>query len=188
MFIGIDYGAQMAGTSVICYRERGLFRFERSGKGQEADQWMMELVEQLGPTAIYIDAPLSLPSAYFGKGSDHFFRRADRETGGMSPMFLGGLTARAIRAASHWRSHGIDVFEAYPAALVRIEWKYLRIGTRRTIPQHHLRLMAGMFQLPPPAPKDRHEADAWLCWLVGHRHQLGEAKSFGDRSEGLILA
>lgn len=188
MFIGIDYGAQYAGTTVICYRDRGLFRFERSMKGQESDSWMMERVKGIGPAAIYMDAPLTLPAAYYGKGNDHFFRRADRETGGMSPMFLGGLTARAIQAASQWRSSGIEVFEAYPSALVRIEWDYLKIPGRRSIPQHHLRLMAGMFQLPPPTPKDRHEADAWLCWLVGHRHQLGLAKVFGDHAEGAILA
>jgi predicted nuclease with RNAse H fold len=188
MFIGIDYGAQLAGTTVICSRERGLFRFERSIKGQETDPWMMQRVAEMNPSAVYMDAPLSLPAAYYDKGTDHFFRLADRETGGMSPMFLGGMTARAIKAATHWRANGINVFEAYPSALVRMEWDYLKIPKRRTIPQHHLRLMAGMFHLPPPAPKDRHEADAWLCWLVGHRHQHGQARTFGDHSEGLILA
>ena len=188
MFIGIDYGAQYAGSTVICIRERGLFRFERCAKGQEADAWLMQRVRELLPSAIYMDAPLTLPAAYFGKGNDHFFRLADRETGGMSPMFLGGLTARAIQAASQWRSSGISVFEAYPSALVRMEWDYLKIPKRRTIPQHHVRLMAGMFQLPPPGRKDRHEADAWLCWLIGFRHQQGVAKSFGSHSEGLILA
>ena len=47
--------------------------------------------------------------------------------------------------------------------------------------------MADMSALPPPAPRDRHEADAWLCWLSGYRHCAGEAKSFGDQQEGVIL-
>ena len=51
-----------------------------------------------------------------------------------------------------------------------------------------LRLMAGMVLVPPPEPADRHEADAWLCWVVGHRHQRGEAKVFGTMEEGVILA
>ena len=187
MFIGVDFGAQTAGTTAICYRDRGLFHFVRSQKGQESDPWLADWVKANRPERIYIDAPLSLPAAYFGKGDDFIFRLADRKAGGMSPMFLGGLTARAMRAAAKWRALGIEVFEVYPAALVRHEWDFLKIPSGRAIPRHNLRLMAGMFMLPPPLPADRHEADAWLCWLTGHRHQQGTSISFGDRSEGLIL-
>jgi predicted nuclease with RNAse H fold len=186
-FIGIDFGARSAGTTVICHRERGLFRFSRCAKGDDTDAWLERTVRGMAPQAIYIDAPLSLPGAYFGKGNDHFFRRADRLAGGMSPMFLGGLTARAIRLAQGWRAQGIEVHEVYPAALVRHEWDYLRIPAAKAIPKHKLRLMAGLFTLPPPEPKDRHEADAWLCWLSGYRHRQGNAVRLGDEHEGLIL-
>jgi predicted nuclease with RNAse H fold len=185
--IGIDFGARTAGTTVICHRERGLFHFQRCAKGDDGDAWLNATVISMAPEAVYIDAPLSLPGAYFGKGDDHFFRRADRLAGGMSPMFLGGLTARAIRITEHWRSLGINVHEVYPAALIRQEWDYLKIQSGRAVPPHKLRLMAGMFALPPPAPKDRHETDAWLCWLSGHRHQCGSAKALGEAEEGVIL-
>jgi uncharacterized protein len=161
-FIGIDFGAKAAGTTAICHRERGLFHFQRSAKGDDADAWLLERVCSMAPQAVYMDAPLSLPGAYFCKGNDHFFRKADRLVGGMSPMFLGGLTARAIRLAEAWRKEGIEVHEVYPAGLIRQEWDYLKIPSGRNIPPHKLRLMAGIFALPPPAPKDRHEADAWL--------------------------
>ena len=187
-FLGIDFGAQQAGTTVICFRERGLFRFERSVKGEESDPWLEEVVQRIRPAAIYIDAPLSLPGAYFGKGEDWFYRRADRLARGMSPMFLGGLTARAMRLSERWRTQGIAVHEAYPSALIRTEWDFLKIPAGRAIPPHKIRLMAGMFMLPPPSPKDRHEADAWLCWLIGHRHQQGQAQVFGEAREGVILA
>ena len=186
-FIGIDFGARTAGTTVICHRERGLFHFQRSGKGDDADGWLMERVIAMRPGAIYLDAPLSLPGAYFGKSNDHFFRLADRLAGGMSPMFLGGLTARAIRLAEQWRKSGIRVFEVYPSGSIRHKWDFLKIPAGRSIPAHKLRLMAGVHALPPPAPKDRHEADAWLCWLIGHQHQLGQAVSVGDELEGVIL-
>lgn len=186
--LGIDLGAKHAGTTAIAWRERGLFRFDRCSKGEDSDTWLRERVEHLAPAAIYIDAPLSLPAAYFGRGEDHFFRRADRLAGGMSPMFLGGLTARAIALAKTWRAKGIAVHEAYPAALVRHRWDYLGIQAGKVIPRHKLRLMAGMFELPPPQPRDRHEADAWLCWLIGHRHEQGEALRFGTEDEGIILA
>lgn len=185
--IGIDLGARFAGTTVLCMRERGLFMFERVAKGEDVDAWLEQRIKELAPTAIYIDAPLSLPGAYFGRGDDHFFRRADRLAGGMSPMFLGGLTARAIRLAAQWRAWGIEVHEVYPAALIRHEWDYLKIPAGRAIPPHKLRLMAGMFALPPPATRDRHEADAWLCWLSGLRHRSGRAKLIGDQEEGAIL-
>lgn len=186
-FIGIDFGARTAGTTVICHRERGLFHFQRSGKGDDADGWLMERVSAMRPEAIYLDAPLSLPGAYFGKSNDHFFRLADRLAGGMSPMFLGGLTARAIRLAEQWRKSGIRVFEVYPSGSIRQKWDFLKIPARRSIPAHKIRLMAGVHALPPPAPKDRHEADAWLCWLIGHQHLLGQAVLVGDEEEGLIL-
>ncbi|MBK9276123.1 MAG: DUF429 domain-containing protein [Flavobacteriales bacterium] len=186
--IGIDFGARTAGNTVICLRERGLFRFERTPRGDDGDAWLQRRVAELTPAAVYIDAPLSLPGAYFGRGDDHFFRHADRQAGGMSPMFLGGLTARAIRLAGQWRTSGIAVHEAYPAALVRHSWEFLHIRSGRAIPRHKLRLMAGMCMLPPPEPHDRHEADAWLCWVIGHRHRRGEALHFGQPDEGLILA
>ena len=186
-FIGIDFGAKTAGTTVICQREGAFFRFYRCEKGEDADAWLEEHVTLLAPVAIYMDAPLSLPGAYFGKGQDYFYRSADRLAGGMSPMFLGGLTARAIRLAERWRAAGIEVHEVYPAALVRREWDYLKIASRKSIPAHSLRLIAGTFTLPPPAPKDRHEADAWLCWLSGHRHQMGKAVLLGDEPEGRIM-
>jgi predicted nuclease with RNAse H fold len=186
-FIGIDFGAKAAGTTVICHRERGLFRFQRSEKGGDADAWLEERVSTIRPEEIYIDAPLSLPGVYLGKGEDHFFRLADRLAGGMSPMFLGGLTARAMRMAQQWRASGIRVHEVYPAALIRQEWDYLKLPSGKAIPRHKLRLMAGMFALQPPAPKDRHEADAWLCWLSGFRHRTGQARILGDQQEGSIL-
>ena len=188
LHLGIDLGARNAGTTAICHRQRGLFLFDRCAKGADTDAWLAEQVHRLRPGSIYIDAPLSLPGAYLGRGDDHFFRAADRQAGGMSPMFLGGLTARAIRLAGIWRADGIRVHEAYPAALIRRNWEFLRIPAGKAIPRHTLRLLAGLCQLPPPSPADRHEADAWLCWLIGHRHRSGEASSYGDPREGVILA
>lgn len=186
-FIGIDLGARSSGNTVICRRERGLFVFERTQQGKDGDAWLEDRIHEMRPGAIYIDAPLSLPGAYFGRGSDHFFRAADVQARGMSPMFLGGLTARAIRLAEHWRGQGIAVHEVYPAALIRRAWEHLHIAPGRAIPRHKLRIMAGMCTLPPPAPADRHEADAWLCWVIGHRHRGGKAIAFGVPEEGLIL-
>lgn len=185
--IGIDFGARNAGTTAVCYRAKNMFRFLRCSKGSDSDAWLERTVTDLGPSAIYIDAPLSLPGVYMGRGADHFFRVADHQARGVSPMFLGGLTARAMRLAAVWRTQGITVHEAYPAALVRHAWEALGVEPRKAIPKHKLRIMAGMITMPPPDPSDRHEADAWLCWVIGHRHQRHEAIALGDPTEGIIL-
>ena len=106
----------------------------------------------------------------------------------MSPMFLGGLTARAMAFAARWRKAGIAVHEAYPSALIRHAWEGLKIKPGAAIRPSQLRIMAGMVLMPPPEPADRHEADAWLCWVIGHRHRSGQAQVFGVPDEGLILA
>lgn len=186
--IGIDFGARTAGTTAVCYLHHGLFRFRHSVKDGDGDAWLESTITELRPKAIYIDAPLSLPAAYTGRGDDFFFRAADLQAKGMSPMFLGGLTARAMRLAAGWRKQGIVVHEAYPAALIRHAWEVLDVEPRKAIPRHKLRIMAGMVTLPPPVPADRHETDAWLCWVIGHRHLRGEALSFGTKQEGRILA
>jgi uncharacterized protein len=185
--IGIDFGARTAGNTVICYLERGLFRFLHSEKDSDGDAWLENTVAGLRPGAIYLDAPLSLPAAYNGAGTDFFFRVADHHAKGMSPMFLGGLTARAMRLAAQWRAQGILVHEVYPAALIRRSWESLNVEPRKAIPRTKLRIMAGMIAMPPPEPSDRHEADAWLCWVSGHRHLRGEAVAYGKEEEGVIL-
>lgn len=186
--VGIDLGARRSGNTAVCVREKSGFRFHRCAEGGDGDEWLKDLIAGIQPRSIYIDAPLSLPGAYFDRGEDFSFRAADRLAGGMSPMFLGGLTARAMSLADLWRKGGIAVHEAYPSALIRHAWESLDIRPRVAIPRSKLRLMAGMMLLPPPEPADRHEADSWLCWVIGLRHQRGEALSFGNAAEGVILA
>jgi uncharacterized protein len=185
--LGIDLGARASGNTVVCYFEHGLFRFRHSVKDEDGDAWLEGIVSELSPQAIYIDAPLSLPAAYSGRGEDYFFRLADRQAKGMSPMFLGGITARAMQLAAGWRKQGIAMHEAYPAALIRHAWEVLDVEPRKAIPRHKLRIMAGMVALPPPVPADRHEADAWLCWVIGHRHLRGDSLALGNTTEGVIL-
>ncbi len=186
--IGIDFGARSSGNTAVCYLDGGLFRFLRPAKDTDGDAWLESTVVDLRPQVIYIDAPLSLPAVYAGRGEDFFFRLADHQAHGMSPMFLGGLTARAMRLAALWTEQGIAVHETYPAALIRHAWEGLKVEPRKAIPKHKLSVMSGMIAMPPPTPADRHEADAWLCWVIGHRHQRGEAIIYGREKEGLILA
>ena len=106
MHIGIDYGAKLAGTTAICFEQSGQLKIWQSEKKKDADKFVQESIKQLQPTTVFIDAPLSLPLAYFGEGENYFYRECDKILKGMSPMFLGGLTARAMRLAKPYTRNG----------------------------------------------------------------------------------
>jgi predicted nuclease with RNAse H fold len=122
---GIDFGAKTAGTTVIAVlqqRNNSLeLSYHMSIKGRDADAFVEEGLCQYNPSVVCIDAPLTLPGVYRGLPgcSDYFFRRCDLELRAMSPMFLGGLTARAMRLAHRMKSHNVPLLETYPAELAR---------------------------------------------------------------------
>lgn len=119
MHVGIDYGSKLAGTTVLCWEQDGQLHYQQSEKKKDADQWLIQLIQELSPPEVFIDAPLSLPAAYHGKGEDFFYRDCDRELRAMSPMFLGGLTARAMKLRHLLSPQQIVFQETYPAELVR---------------------------------------------------------------------
>ena len=124
MIVGIDYGSKMAGTTVIARMyEHNKVDLQASAKNQDADKFISDFMEANQDIWLaYIDAPLSLPIAYksLNGSNDYFYRQADRITGAMSPMFLGGLTARAMQLKEQISKKGIKVVETYPAKLAEV--------------------------------------------------------------------
>ncbi len=118
MHLGIDFGAKLAGTTTVCFANDGQLYQLQSNKKQDADAWLRHLVEEQKPSAIFMDAPLSLPSVYKSFGADYHYRACDRAVGAMSPMFLGGLTARAMQLRARFPE--IPFYEAYSAQHVRM--------------------------------------------------------------------
>lgn len=118
LLLGVDYGSKLAGTTAVCYLySEGNAAFLSSRKGEDADKMLLDFVLKHGPANLFLDAPLSLPLAYFqgtAHGTDFFYRQCDRQLGAMSPMFLGGLTARAIKLSFELKNVGASVFETYP--------------------------------------------------------------------------
>ena len=119
--IGIDLGSRMSGNTVLSIFDHGRIHFMRVDKNVCADTFSLNAVQHYLPQHVFLDAPLSLPGIYRGiKGcKDYHFRKADRELKAMSPMFLGGLTARAIELSDKMRKDGIPVFETYPRIMAR---------------------------------------------------------------------
>jgi uncharacterized protein len=186
MHIGIDYGSKMAGTTVLCWRQDDGFEFLQSRKGEDADAMILRhLTQSPKGVRVFLDAPLSLPFQYYHplEDGDYFYRHCDKALGAMSPMFLGGLTARAMKLAAHLRSLGHEVRETYPAGLRKI----LQIPSFSTSAD-------GFHALLPPewaqglADKltNEHRADALLAWWSGHRFTQGEAQPNGSIIEGVI--
>ena len=184
---GIDFGARNAGTSVCIFRDRDQWVIGQSLKKSDADRYLSDLIQELKPGHIFIDAPLSLPMVYrkdkISRESDFHYRHCDRETGAMSPMFLGGLTARAIRLRAEWEEAGIEVHETYPAHLVNIldAGEYYKKDLDRFLGK-----ISDQTGFIPPPLSNWHEVDAFLAWISGMRHLSGKARKFGYPEEGLI--
>jgi predicted nuclease with RNAse H fold len=93
----------------------------------------------------------------------------------MSPMFLGGLTARAMKIKASLTKQGLHVYETFPSALA----KYLKLETGKCLSQ--------ALNMKVPRIKDQHEFDSILCLLSAKRYLRGVALAFGDNREGVII-
>ncbi len=188
--IGIDFGAKMAGTTAICYSESDTLKLLQSAKKQDADRFILDFVFERQPRQIFIDAPLSLPLVYTQaeQEEDYFYRASDRELGAMSPMFLGGLSARAMRLKALIEKSGIRCFETYPAAFV----KKMLIGDHEykkdiEVFKYYCKCKWNDNLILPATMDNWHQIDAFLAWWSGHRHQSGQTLSFGNTVEGTII-
>lgn len=191
-FIGIDYGSKLAGTTVVAFaNNRNVIQFKTSEKKKDADKFLIKMVEEIQPEFIFLDAPLSLPGVYNNpkKFDDYFYRKGDKILKGMSPMFLGGLTARAMRLKQQFENQGIKVIEIYPAIHAqRMELKSYNYKKQLqyipdviSILDHNLPLKVDWKSI-----KTWHQVDALLAYYAGFRYMKGDAESFGDVEEGAI--
>lgn len=187
MIAGIDFGSKLAGTTVLAWFDGQQLHLEQTAKGQDADALLEKWVAEKSIKQIFMDAPLSLPGVYTGEGSDYFYRAGDRELGAMSPLFLGGLTARAMRLAAGWRKAGVEVYEAYPGAL----WK--EIGDKKLAYKKDtahlsdcLALLQKHWPVGLPAPTNWHQFDALMALTTGWRYEQSLVKVYGEAQEGRI--
>lgn len=187
IWAGVDYGSKLAGTTCVSFLENDWITVLQSRKGDDADQWLQQVIQENNIQKVFLDAPLSLPAAYFDASSDDFFyRKADRILGAMSPMFLGGLTARAMRLKRTWNSQGITVYETYPAALNK---ELALANYKKDIGEflNELFQQKGLEKITlKESIKNWHQLDALLAWYSGWRHQHAMAKEIGD-DNGLII-
>ena len=188
--VGIDYGNKYAGTTVICYNSGNKIKFVQSSKNTDADSFLLNELAYLHPDLIMIDAPLSLPGVYWlgNDYRDHFFRSCDRELKAMSPMFLGGLTARAISLIK--KMNGTEVIETYPRKLVDImhlpeaQYKHSKqdLGSFTEQLQSISDVRFNKAQIT-----SWHHVDAFLALLSGLRYLGRNDQKYGIPEEGIII-
>lgn len=198
---GIDFGARYAGTTVVAFTQTGSspgLQFMAVAKGQDADAALRNFFEGEAQVAgrqsmlVLIDAPLGLPPGYFADGhiGDLFYRPCDRELGAMSPMFIGGLTARAMALARDLRAIGFTVLETYPAALARhLElhlYEYKKGDAQTMEACSKVLAEATGLHLPKGIPT-WHHFDAMLGYAAAHRYTHGKAYVVGSLEMGCIV-
>jgi predicted nuclease with RNAse H fold len=189
--IGIDYGSKMAGTTVLAMWDGESLLLKSSEKKKDADAFLLKEISALRPQQLYLDAPTSLPGRYreLAGYQDYFYRQCDKAMGAMSPMFLGGLTARAMKLKDQLQAQGFPVWETYPAWQARrLELKAIGYkGKLGQVPDVLSRLKEEFpFPLPSMLP-NWHQVDALLALLGGLRHQQGQAEVIGQAEEGVIV-
>ena len=191
MFAGIDYGNQMAGTTVIAALMDGHLKFFQSEKKKSADAFILNWVKSYSPQAIFLDAPLSIPKAFFHPRPDanFFYREADQVLNAMSPMFLGGLTARAISLKSKLSAQDIQVIEVYPRQMARIlGLEPLGYKKKQDALKACWEKLAAFLPYPIEKPAlSWHHLDAALAFCSGWRFENKRHQSFGDPQEGVII-
>ena len=188
---GIDYGNRYAGTTVICYNSAHKVRFVESHKNSDADTFLLTELGFIQPDIIMIDAPLSLPGVYWLENgySDHFFRKCDREMNAMSPMFLGGLTARAMGLKKRMNGMGNKMIETYPRKLVQVlnlpESQYKKANASLEDFVDHLFNTFGV-SINKDTISSWHHIDALLAFYSGIRHLEKKTLVFGAWEEGEV--
>lgn len=186
MIAGIDYGSKFAGTTAICYNQTASLYVIQSQKKQDADHFIRAWVSDHNPELIMLDAPLSLPLAYSDPSgsSDYHYRVCDRELKAMSPMFLGGLTARAMKL----KSQLIDkkVLETYPKQVLTLRYPHSVASYKQDIMQVVDDIIASIpYQLHHPLTS-WHQVDSLLAWISGYQYANDNMRCSGNPDEGLI--
>lgn len=194
-WIGIDYGSKTSGNTVICHHDgQGLCFYDSDRR--DADAFIVRFIEQPHSATIqqvFIDAPLSLPGVYTGQqGCTNFhYRQCDIALKAMSPMFLGGLTARAMELRQTLtQKHAISVYEVYPKALAQLE---LKNQYHKKLSKTDFLILCDLLAAKYPDlhfneyPRHQHQFDSLLAWLSGYRFIHHQHQIIGIPCEGQII-
>ncbi|MCI5058264.1 MAG: hypothetical protein MRY83_19290 [Flavobacteriales bacterium] len=183
-WFGVDYGSKLAGTTVICFLKNEKLVFVQSEKKKSADVMIEKFVKSNQYSSVFMDAPLSLPGVYTKHtgSKDFFYREADKILAAMSPMFLGGLTARAMRL-KHTLDK-IEFIETYPAHLFK---EILKVPSYKMDLIEANKALKDLLPFSFDNPENWHQFDALGAWISGWRHHNEKSEIIGSKQEGEIV-
>jgi predicted nuclease with RNAse H fold len=188
---GVDYGAKLSGNTAIAILKQGKIELFKTKVKENADDFILQVLNAHQVKMVFIDAPLSLPSSFHGikdeAEPEFFYRQCDKQSGAMSPMFLGGLTARAISLKYLLNQREIKVYETYPSHLCRLlslEREKSSDGVFKMFNRikYELNGLIGNIE-----PQTIHEIDALLALYSAIRFSQQKHVVLGDANEGEIL-
>lgn len=194
VLFGIDFGSKLTGSTVIAIFQHPRILFMDVDKGVDADGFILNAADHFKPSHVFIDAPLSLPGVYKNiKGCNNYhFRHADLDLKAMSPMFLGGLAARAMQLKNQLEENGAEVFETYPRILANrfdlpsIGYKGSNQGLKccrsQIVERFHEDIEINACDITT-----WHHLDALMALMSAMNFDQGCADSFGREDEGLIF-
>lgn len=198
-FAGIDYGSKTSGNTVICHHDDQVIHFYEADK-KDADLFIIDWITKCQAvqnrpmlTTVFLDAPLSLPAVYQSivGFSNYHYRQCDVALKAMSPMFLGGLTARAMELKQRLQEKmNVETHEVYPKALAQT---LLSDHYHKRLTTNEMEALCRILSKVIPElclaeyPKTQHQFDALLAWVSGYRFLNQQHLIFGDIQEGIII-
>lgn len=193
ILFGIDYGSKLTGNTVIAIFKDKQVLFLDVDKGVDADSFIYNAADHFKPGRIFIDAPLSLPGIYrnLPDCENYHFRKADLELQAMSPMFLGGLAARAIELSHKLKEMGCEVYETYPRVIAnRLKLKLKgykgNLMGLKSCRQKVISRFSDNISINADDITTWHHLDALICLMTALNMEQGDAETFGDLHEGMI--
>jgi predicted nuclease with RNAse H fold len=194
VIFGIDYGSKYTGNTVIAILQDKDILFLEVDKQVDADEFIFNAARHFSPSLIFIDCPLSLPGIYTKvEGcTNYHFREADKELKAMSPMFLGGMVARAMELTDRLTALKCEVLETYPKVLahqLKLKGKGYKGSSLglKDCKRFMEKMLESDYQIDVDDITSWHHFDALLSLLSAIRHVQGKSHVYGSPQEGEIV-
>lgn len=194
ILFGINYGSKLCGNTVLAILNGNKIYFMAVDEDIDADDFIYNAAKHFKPDNIFLNAPLSLPGIYCGKQcSEYHFREADKQLKALSPMFIGGVTARAMQLKARLETEiPTKVYETYPKQqacnyqLHDLGYKVDRKSNLAACRNHLTEKLNSNLFINCQDIKTWNHVDALLALFTAMRFVTGLAETFGDAEEGLI--
>ncbi len=156
MFIGLDLAGTEKGKTGFCFLNRKETTFIL-----HTDKGIIELVREIRPKVIAIDAPLSMPKNDHYRGCDKKVRKAGILIFSFNFYPLKKLAERGIKLKRKIQNKikKCKIIETYPHAVLKMNKEIAKKVERKKF-------------------SNKDEKDAFVCALVARNFSLGTAKCF----------